>query len=332
MNATTSDGRFDVSVIIPSNHRHADLIEVALEVCKQSMTPTEIIIIDSSLERGTCPQVIIDCCTNLEIILIYEYIENALPGQARNIGLALSHSKFVAFIDVKTYPLRDWLQNAKTLLLKTDILGVWGLTRFEAETKLEKTIRDGFFGRTYRRTLPGTVLDREVFKTTGYFIAWTRAGEDTDWIQRVELCRLRFDYPPDCTINYKGLLNQGLGALARKWSRNYLAASALPHLLPQKILLWIIFYPTLILLALNWNNLLAGWDTESFLYVPNVTKLAIIGPIISYLATRAILIPFQRGVPIKELIPFRWISIAAVCIAGDSTKALMLINPIKHRK
>jgi len=332
LNSTESDERFDVSVIIPNNHCHADLSEVVLEVCKQTVTPSEIIIIDSSDERGNRPEEIINLCTNLKITLKYESIENAFPGQARNIGLALSHSTFIAFIDVKTHPLRDWLKNAKTLLQGTNTVGVWGFTKFEAETKLEKTIRDGFFGRISRRTLPGTVLDKQVFTTTGRFIAWARAGEDTDWIQRVELHGLGFNYPPDCTINYKGLLNQGLAALARKWSRNYSAASSLPHLLPQKILLWTIFYPTLILFALNWNNLLAGWDTESFLYVPNVTKLAIIGPIISYLATRAILVPFQRGVPIKELIPFRWISIAAICIAGDLTKTLMLITPLRYRK
>jgi len=211
----TGNERFDVSIIIPSNHCHADLIELTLKVCNQSVTPTEIIIVDTSDERGQAPQKIIEQCDKLEINLIYQVIDHAFPGHARNIGLKRAKSKFIGFLDVRTIPCADWLKNAKLQHEDMTISGVWGLTSFEAKKKFEGLIRDGYFGRNPRRTLPGTVFRKEILTVTGSLVAWVRAGEDTDWIQRVDLSDLRFEYPTKTTIRYMGLVNQDAITLAK---------------------------------------------------------------------------------------------------------------------
>jgi hypothetical protein len=323
---------FDVSIIIPSNHRHQDLLDLTLLVCNQSATPAEIVIIDSSEERGKCPRRIQERCFQLGINLTYEPVNHAYPGGARNIGIEHAKHRFIAFIDVRTRPRNDWLAVAKALLKDQAVFGVWGRTNFEAETKLEKLTRDGFFGRNPRRTLPGAVLRKEAITIAGQFISWVRAGEDTDWLQRVTLSRLKFLDPPNATINYSGLLNQGLIELAKKWSRNYTAARILPHLFPQKIFVWITFYPILLLIALNWNNLLAGWETQSIFYIPNITKIVATSPGLIYILIRGIVLPLKRGVPVLETLPFRWLAIAAICSVGDGVKAAAFLVPKKSIK
>jgi hypothetical protein len=312
---------FDVSIIIPSNHSHEDLLDLTLLVCNQSVTPAEIVIIDSSDERGECPRRIQERCFQLAINLTYESVDHAYPGGARNIGIEHAKHQFIAFIDVRTSPGNDWLAVAKDLLKDHTVFGVWGRTNFEAETKLEKLTRDGFFGRNSRRTLPGTVLRKEAVKVAGQFVSWVRAGEDTDWLQRITLFGLNFRDPPNATISYSGLLNQNPLGLAKKWSQNYTASRFLPHLFPQKILIWITFYPILVLMALNWNNLVAGWKTESIFYVPNITKIVAASPGLIYILIRGIVLPLKRGVPVLETFPFRWLAIAAICAVGDGVKA-----------
>lgn len=330
--ANSGNRRFDVSVIIPSNHSHAELLELTLKVCCQSVTPTEIIIVDTSNERGQSPEELINRCDKLEINLIYEAVDHAFPGRARNIGLSRATSKFLAFLDVRTIPCEHWLQNAKLQHEDPTLSGVWGLTSFEARNRFEKLIRDGFFGQNPRRTLPGSVFKKEILSITGSLVTWVRAGEDTDWIQRVDLSDLNFGYPQTATLNYMGLINQDSVTLAKKWARNYSSSSMLPHLFPYKIIVWITFYLSIILLALNWNSLLAGWDTESIMYLPNVTKLAGLIPIFAYLTTRGLIMPHKRGVPKEALLPIRWLSIALVCLIGDLTRALVLLNPSSIQK
>jgi len=323
----------EVSIIIPSNHSHIDLIEISLQVANQCHTPAEIIIIDTSNDTGECPKTIKKQCDELGIRLVYHKREQAYPGHARNLGIQLARCQFIGFIDVKTIPKRDWIKQAIDLLQKNPgILGVWGKTTFEALSTFEKLSRDGIFGRLPRRTLPGTIIDRTVLTKVGTFIEWTRAGEDTDWMQRVDLFALNFASPSTATLTYTGLLNKSPVDVGKKWLRNYTASRSLPHLFPQKILTWIIVYPAMVLMAFNWNNLVAGWETGSLFYIPNITKIAAIMPATFYIALRGVVIPFWRGVPLTDIFPLRWINIAVVCLIGDATKVLMFLIPRKRHR
>ena len=323
--------RIRISVIIPSNHPHSELLKIVLQISEQSTPPSEIIIIDSSAERGTCPEPIKIKSQQLRIDLFYRPEEIAYPGRARNLGLDHAKNEFIAFLDVKTSPQPEWLDQAIRLQTDTALFGVWGMTNFNANSRFEKLTRDGFFGRAPRRTLPGTIIRKSTLSHTGRFIDWVRAGEDTDWIQRVELHGLNFTSSDSATLNYTGLLGQKPVALAKKWWRNYTASGELPHLFPQRFLIWALFYPTLILLAFNWNNLVADWETESFFYIPNITKIAIVTPAVLYFVGRGLFIPFCRKVPYSDLLPFRWISIAVVCLVGDLAKGIAMLRPSLKR-
>jgi glycosyltransferase involved in cell wall biosynthesis len=320
---------FDVAVIIPSNHGHDDLVFVTLQICNQTARPKEIIIVDSSNECGKCPPIIQEQCRQCAINLTYKVAHRALPGCARNIGIENATNRFIAFIDVETIPTPDWLDTAKNILANPSLFGVWGKTVFQATTALEALMRDGYFGQAPRRTLPGTVLRKEALGIVGHFVPWVRAGEDSDWMQRIKLSRLQLADPKEATLTYLGLTNQHPISLARKWRRNYSASRALPHLFPQKLLILVTFYLALILTALNWNNLFAGWEPKSILYIPNVTKIVAVTPLIFYLLVRGIILPLRRRVPLSAIVPLRWLGIATICAIGDVAKITAFLLPKK---
>jgi hypothetical protein len=316
-----------ISVVIPSNHNPSNLLKVVKAICLQTVKPTEIIIVDSYIGAKECSMGIVEICAENGLELIYVHFESALPGHARNIGLGISNAQLVAFIDVQTIPHPNWLEVSLDLIAGDEVMGVWGATHFYAETSFERLVRDSFYGPLPRKTLPGSIFRRTAFTKTGLMIDWVRAGEDTEWMMRLELLKLQISSPNKALIEYVGLTGLNLQSLLKKWYRNYLAADNLPHFYSQKLLLWLVMYPLLILIAFNWNYLIADWRMDSPLYIGHITKLAAILPPTAYVLARGIIIPFQHGVSFCNLFPFRFIAISGLCLLADSIKALVFTIP-----
>lgn len=318
----------NISVIIPCNHRHNELLKVVHAICDQTVKPIEIVIIDSSTEQSVCYAEIITHCAVIGIGLIFRHCSHVLPGKARNIGLGMAKGDLIAFIDVQTIPRSNWLEVSLNLFASNAIaVCVLGATSFSAETTFEKLIRDGFHGAIPRTTLPGTVCKRDVFAKSGQFIDWVRAGEDTEWILRLELLKVPVIYSSSALIDYVGLIGSDTKKLLSKWFRNYTASRDLPHFFPQRLLLWLIFYPLLIVIAFNWNYLIADWHMDSPLYIGHVTKIVSGLPILAYIVIRGIVLPYLRGVSLYQLFPIRFILITSICFLADFVKILVFSIP-----
>ncbi len=320
-----------ISVIIPSNHSHNDLLRIVTAMCLQEFKPTEIIIVDSSNQSKLCPSDIINLCLTHKIKLIYENCKNVFPGHARNIGLCLSQAEIIAFIDVQTIPRPNWLKASVGAMSNDEIAGVFGSTTFAAKTSFERLIRDAFFGVLPRKTLPGSIFKREIFNKTGHFIDWVRAGEDTEWILRFDLMKISVATSSIALVEYEGLIGMSLIKMLKKWHRNYSASHELPHLFPQKLFIWMVLYPLVIFIGFNWNYLIANWHEDSPLYIAHITKIAAIFPIILYVVARGILLPLHRGVVFSKLLPIRFLQIASISLMADAVKALVFSIPKSRR-
>ena len=323
----------NISVIIPSNHGHHELLKIVKAVCAQTVKPYEVVIVDSSNKCVTSPIDVSVLCESCSIKLVYEHVVTVLlPGHARNIGLDLSSGEIIAFIDVQTIPRTHWLESCLKCLASNSVYGVWGAACFKAETSFEKLVRDCFYGVLPRKTLPGSIFRKNVFDKTGQFIEWVRAGEDTEWMLRLELLKLNVANPPSALIDYLGLIGSDYKMLVSKWYRNYRASHQLPHFFPQRLFLWLILYPLLTLIAFNWNFLIADWRMDSSLYIGHITKIVALLPILAYIFIRGFWLPMLRGVDVWRLLPFRFISILSVCFVADTVKMLAFTLPFRNVK
>lgn len=316
-----------ISVIIPCNHSHTELDRTVAAVCAQSHKPFELVIVDSSVDRGGDIASLVNACENKGIQLNYLAVDNVFPGHARNIGIEHAESPWIALIDVSTVPRPCWLAQAARQIESDGLDGVWGATVFEAFLFAEGLFRDGIFGMAPRQTLPGSVVHRRVMARAGIFIQWVRSGEDTDWMLRVKLMQFAVNDSIGVTADYIGLRGLNSSMMLSKWVHYYSSSRSLPHLFNQKLLVWILVYPLLIFVALNWNDLVANWRMDSPWYVPNITKAAVIIPPLIYITVRGFVIPARRGVPIRKLLPVRFVLIAMVCGLLDAIKAAMLLFP-----
>jgi hypothetical protein len=316
-----------ISIIIPSSHSHEDLFLTIQSLCKQILKPYEIIVVDSSILGNFYPTKCSVLCIENQILFKYKYCENSFPGKARNIGVSLAVCQLIAFIDVQTIPRVEWLSTTSILLNNDNALGVYGSTYFKANSSFEKLVRDGFYGVLARKTLPGSVYKLAAIQQAGYFIEWVRAGEDTEWMLRLDVLKIPIIKHTLPLIDYNGILGMNISKLLLKWQRNYFSSRFLPHFFPQKIFLWLFFYPILVTIAFNWNYLIADWRTDSPFYIGHVTKMVCISPLLVYFILRGIILPLKRGVSIIYILPIRFIFIALICLMSDSIKAIAFSFP-----
>lgn len=290
------------------------------------LKPEEIIIIDSSDNTNHSYLIIANYLkkTNIKFKLIQR--TRAYPGAARNIGVKAACGDLLAFLDVKTVPKKDWLNSTNTLLSNNpNVYGILGATQYISNRFFSKMVKLATYGESPIQTLPGSLLKRNTMNITGQFIEFTRAGEDADWMKRLHLHKLNI-LNGISIIHYDGLDGLSFSAILGKWYRNYKHAAKLPYLNAHKSLYYHALMVLMLIIAFNWNWVVASWNIESGLYIPNFTKIVFFILLIAYFCIRGIWFPFKKGANFFDLLPWNWIFISIISIFLDFTKALAFVR------
>ena len=182
---------FSISLVIPYRDEQKNLNDLLHSIKSWTKQADEIIIIDSSQIPTIISNDFIHFCSSSGITLTHEQYEKLIyPGHARNIGIGLSRSNLIAFLDVKTIPSVDWLERNFKLIQDSSNDGVWGRTIYECSQGKQRIIRAATYGKSPVKTLPGSLIKKDCFLKAGLFIETVRAGEDGDWFNRAYLHQL----------------------------------------------------------------------------------------------------------------------------------------------
>jgi hypothetical protein len=329
-----------VSLVIPCNHSMQELLTLLRAVSKGSRLPDEVLVIRSGLLGVTenaprfsalsLPDQPLDesLSSLISRIQVCELV-NAYPGKARNIGVEHASGSLIAFLDVKTIPEENWLETAFETLSHSSSDGVWGSRIYQANSLQAGLVRDAIYGRKPVRSVAGTVCRREVFSATGAMIPWVPAGEDGDWIHRVNAHRLSFVLPRSGNHRYYGLDNKPLSFFVCKWWRYYHHSRMLPVNNRDRWLAHILLYVLLTFVAFNWNYKISGYILGSPLVVPHITTTVAIGGPAIYAFVRAIYLPFKRGSPLKHIFPLRFSLLLLTVATLDLVKLVALLKPVR---
>ena len=98
-----------ISIIIPSYKCEKYLEKLLISIQNQTKQPFEIIIIDSKSDLVAI-QKITKLYDHLNIV-IKQIKSSSFPGNKRNLGAKISNGEILAFLDLKTLPKKDWLEN-----------------------------------------------------------------------------------------------------------------------------------------------------------------------------------------------------------------------------
>lgn len=132
-----------ISIIIPTINRYADLENTLADLNKQSVTDVEIIIIDQT------DSAIAETITGEKIIYLHKNFKSA--SKARNVGLLTAKAPIVLFLDDDVIiENKDFLKNHLNNYLSDNKLpGVFGAvlsTKNKFESKLPKRVTNKYLG------------------------------------------------------------------------------------------------------------------------------------------------------------------------------------------
>ena len=282
---------FNISIVIPVRNNSELLSSVLLAIKGQFLAPNEVIIVDSSTDNAVYE------LTNdfdSDVPIIYHREKKTYPGEARNIGVDLANSDWIAFLDSKTVPKKDWLERYCHLIEAYQTDAVYGVTRFEAESSFQKTLRAATYGKIGHHTVPGTLIKKKVFTDSGGFLEHVRMGEDIEWRERLMRSGINIHGPKEPVVTYTGLPDNFSSTVKKYLTSAYHTARLNILRNVKDAYLTLLLILSAIILP-KWNFLIGGWDTNP-LFIPHVTKIYLIALVFLFLAYQLVHYLFFRNV------------------------------------
>lgn len=311
----------DVSLIIPNKNDQDNLSILLSTMLYWKAIPNEIIIINTTENGIFIPNDFKSFCKNKTIGLYILQEKNMYPGGARNIGIKNATNSLLAFLDTSTHPSNDWLSHGLEIIENGNYAGVWGRTYYEANLFISRIFRACTYGEKPIKTFPGSIFHKDVFKNCGLFIESTRAGEDADFMSRVELHNMNITNSENF-LKYDKLDRMSFKEVIKKWYRNYFHTAKMPYFRPHKDIYFYGVSLLAIISAYNWNRIVDPTGMENELFIPNITKISILLIILIYLYLRGIYLPLKKGSNLKTIFPFNFIIISFLSAILDLTKIL----------
>ena len=313
-----------VSLIIPFKSDKSEkekLFNLLRGISNWKAFPNEIIIINTDQEQLSFPRDIELFIEQHNINFCIFHKERLYPGHARNIGIDHASNSLLAFLDTSTHPSNDWLLNGLNIIYTNNYEGVWGKTFYQAEKFLAKIFRASTYGEKPIQTLPGSILNKNIFKKCGLFVESTRAGEDADFMSRAKLHNLNI-CESDSFLNYDKLDRIGINEIIKKWYRNYFHVASMPYFRAHKDIYFYGISLVSIIIAYNWNRVFDPTGIENEFFIPNITKISILIIFLAYLFLRGVVLPFRKGTSLKFIFPLNFILISLMSFFLDLTKTI----------
>lgn len=320
-------------MVIPAfNYRDA-LEKVLVAVNQQYFLPMEIVIVDSSTDNSVHKLIEKD---HGSVPIVYHKVDKAYPGEARNIGARLAKGDWLAFLDSKTVPLKDWLYKYKNEVLEGTSQVIFGVTKYLCKNKFQELLRAATFGRIGHETTPGTIIKKENFFKSEGFIENVRTADDIEWRKRIKLFNYRTVLPSGPSLTYSELPNRLIDMLKKYFVYSFHTAKVDVQTGFKDAYLSVLLILIVIILP-KWNHIIGGWNTNP-LFIPHVTKITMIALIIVFLLYKLFSYLFFRNtrrsiftITIKA-ISFIFVSFAVyrwnAVIAGWAEEAVLYIPHI----
>lgn len=309
-----------ISVIVPNRNDWNYLVEMLQALSQQTYKNFEVVIIDSSDHKKDYDLSLLNQFSLSKIEIHQE--DEAYPGEARNIGVSRAKGKFIAFMDSKTLPEKDWLKSSLTQLLNSNSDIVLGKFRsIERNLNwLQKIIKANTYGNLARNSVPGAILTKSKFMLSGGFNGSVGAGEDLEWVERLKVLKWNITYAKNLSFIYVGF-PKNFKSFVAKWLFYSFENAKINILSTQKALYFITLLVMFLYFIYSWNYLFTSgsWD-ESPYFIPNLNKVLWALILVSYLFFRSIYLPLKKKEKLRYIFPVNWIFVGLIGCMIDLLK------------
>lgn len=197
-----------ISVVVPVRNEAASIRILIEGLLNQTLSPNEIVITDGGSTDTTITLLEQMMAESALIKLLRE--KEALPGRGRNVGVANSRNKWIAFIDGGIRPERTWLEKLASKACQEQADVVYGSYRPVIESFFTECAAlayvpppenvDGVLGRW--RFIASTLMHRRVWEEVSGFPEGLRSAEDLLFMRRVEQAGFRVARAADAIVHW----------------------------------------------------------------------------------------------------------------------------------
>ena len=302
-----------ISVIIPYYNESETILTTLVSLACQTYKPDEVLLMDSGSSDKT--SVLIDQWIMNSGMTNYKniYSGKMSPSTSINKGIKASKNKFIAYVDCGLEIPPNWLMSNYKLIEEDGNDMVSNLVY----TAGKNIIDQSFIAQTYgfkSKTicLPGSLINKDIFTSTGYLIESVRAGYDVDFINKIEKFNIKRVINTEVCLKYFDF----------NYCQSYLSGF-------KKV----------------YTYSLSGWETKGdlkpfiymgmfilFLFIVYIEHYYLLG---FYILVRAVIIPFMKSnYKIEMLMPHRILFnfIAGILIELSRMIAYMNIFEIIRKK
>jgi len=301
-----------ISIIIPLYNDYKSIDFLLTMIHNQTMTPDEVIIVDSSEIKKN----IVDVGKKFKFNIIHKKIKPSYPGKSRNIGINYSKNEINALLDCRTFPHIDWLKGMYLHLTKSDSSIVLGKRNSLSENPFKNLLKISTYGNKDYTSISGSIFfKKHLLKKNILFKEEIRAGEDLLWIKEIINSNLKISFLKKSNHVYYGFPDT-IKKLTIKWFKYSISNAFIPIMIFQKTLyffsfLIILFYIILINNFSDHNNIT---DINKFF------KISIFLVFLIHLLYRSVYRPYRQNLKLSEIFPIQWLKIYFLTLYLDIIK------------
>jgi len=247
----------DISVVIPYYNESSTIATTLSLIGGQSYKPKEVIFVNSSStdsSSGIIDLWIENQIDNNHVRYLNINSDSTTPSTSKNIGIKSSNYEWIAFMDCGLVFGNNWLEDQVSELKKHDFKPniVSGVCKLYGYTAFDLCAVAHTYGvGTNRVCIPGSIVNRDVFNSTGLFLDNMRAGYDRSWQKKTREKNIVRVTPDINNVSYIGInFSSSFIHLASKVSMYSRPAIKLnDYQIPKLYILYMLF--SILLLALH---------------------------------------------------------------------------------
>lgn len=193
----------DLTVIIPYYNECDTIVKTLNQLNAQTYRPKNILLINSSSSDNTSEFIdnwISNNNTDLSIKNIFK--NTKFPSSSKNVGINLSNTKYLAFMDCNLNFNSTWLEEQYEALKRKKIEIIFGCVELSGISSIDICAVAHTYG--YKKEcecIPGTILEKNVINKVGNFTE-QRSGYDQIWRKAVRDKKIRYDISNKTIVTY----------------------------------------------------------------------------------------------------------------------------------
>ena len=201
----------DISVVIPYYNESSTITTTLGLIGGQTYKPKEVIFVNSSStdsSSGIIDLWIESQVENNKVRYLNINSDSATPSSSKNIGIKNSNYEWIAFMDCGLVFSKNWLEELVRQLEKYDFKPniVSGVCRLHGYTAFDMCAVAHTYGvGTNRVCIPGSIVNRAVFDSTGLFLDNMRASYDRAWQKKTRDKSIYRITPDTNNVSYIGI-------------------------------------------------------------------------------------------------------------------------------